>query len=135
MRIGSSSDSIYQLFLPRTKTESVSDSGLQQSAPTIRSSGVVNSDDSVAAAFQARLAQSSFNRNDTNHDGFVDRDEFVDNNMKVRADGYQPSLNDVQRQWNEIDKDGKGRVNEEEYKAGFSSVFKVSMGHFDKPIR
>ncbi len=135
MRVGSGADSIYQLFLPRTKPESVSGSGLPQAAPSIRSIGGGGSDDSIAAAFQARLAQSSFDRNDTNNDGFVDQSEFIENNMKTRADGYTPKLEDVQNTWNQIDKDGQGRVSEEEFKDGFSSTLKVSVGHFDKPLR
>ncbi|WP_075292011.1 EF-hand domain-containing protein [Pararhizobium arenae] len=135
MKIGSSSDSIYQLFLPRSKTEAASDSGAEQFKQPLRTSGVTSSDDSLVAAFQARLAESSFNRNDTNGDGFVDREEYIDNNLQERADGYKPELADVQSTWNQIDANGKGRLSEDEYKEGFNSILKVSMGHFDKPIR
>ena len=135
MRIGSSADSIYSLFLPKTKTETVSDSGLKQSAPSIRNPVAVGSEDSVVAAFQARLAQSSFNSNDTNKDGFVEKDEYISNNLKTRSDGYRPDRADVERTWNEIDKSGAGRLSEEQYEEGFSSVMVVSSGKFDKPLR
>jgi|EndMetStandDraft_6_1072998.scaffolds.fasta_scaffold540892_1 hypothetical protein len=135
MRVGSSADSIYNLFQPRAKPDSVSTSGLSQAAPSIRNVGGGGSDESIAAAFQARLAQSSFDRNDTNNDGFVDQSEFVENNMKARADGYVPKLEDVQNHWSQIDKNGQGRVSEDEYKSGFSSTLKVSVGHLDKPLR
>jgi len=135
MRIGSSGDSIYSLFLPKTKSEPVPDAGLQQAAPSIRRSETVGSEDSVAAAFLARLAQSSFNRNDTNKDGFVDQDEYVTNNMKTRGDGFKPELADVQRTWSEIDKASAGRLSREQYEQGFSSVFSASVGKFDKPLR
>jgi ribosomal protein S12 methylthiotransferase accessory factor YcaO len=113
----------------------VSSSGLQQAQPSVRATGGVGSEDSIAAAFQARLAQSSFNRNDTNQDGFVDREEYVTNNMKTREDGYKPELSDVERTWSEIDKNGTGRLSEDEYKQGFSSVFVASVGRLDKPLR
>ena len=135
MQVRSSADSVYSLFLPRTKPESVSSSGLQQAQPSVRATGGVGSEDSIAAAFQARLAQSSFNRNDTNQDGFVDREEYVTNNMKTREDGYKPELSDVQRTWSEIDKNGTGKLSENEYKQGFSSVFVASVGRLDKPLR
>ena len=90
-----------------------------------------SSDAALVAAFQARLAQSSFDRNDTNHDGYVDQNEFIDNNMQTTSDGYKPQLADVQRYWSAIDSDNQGRLGEAEYKEAFSSVLKVSLGHLD----
>ncbi|WP_276117987.1 EF-hand domain-containing protein [Pararhizobium qamdonense] len=136
MRIGSGSDSVYQLFLPRTKNDNLPDGGGQRpSGPSIRGIGGSASDNSIAAALQAKLAQSAFDRNDSNGDGFVDKQEYIDNSLKPRSDGYVPDQADVERRWSEFDKEGKGRLSKEEFKEGFSSVVSVSVGHFSKPIR
>lgn len=131
MRIGSSSDSIYQLLAPRPKRNPAADDTAQKPAPSVKTVDTSSSDDALVAAFQARLAQSSFDRNDTNHDGYVDQNEFIDNNMQKRPDGYQPQLADVQRYWSAIDSDNQGRLGEADYKDAFSSVLKVSLGHLD----
>ncbi|WP_421439739.1 EF-hand domain-containing protein [Agrobacterium tumefaciens] len=136
MRVGSGSDSIYQLLLSRSKTGTTpAGEGQQPPAPPIRSVGGSVSDSSIAAAFQARLAQSSFDRSDTDGDGFVDKVEYVSSNMKPRSDGYVPDQADVERTWSELDKTGKGHLSQDEFKQGFSSVLNVSVGTFGKPIR
>lgn len=135
MRVGSSSDSIYSLFLPRTRQDDPSESSSQSSSPSGGTFAGTMSDIDAASALQAKLAHSNFDRNDTNGDGYVDRNEYIENNMKVHSDGFQADLADVQKSWNELDKRGAGRLNEAEYTEGFNSVFQVSIGHFSKPLR
>lgn len=134
MRVGSASD-IYQLFVPKAKIKDNGEASEERPAPTISSSGGGFGNDEIAAAFLARLAKSNFERDDTNSDGFVDQKEYIDAKTKVRSDGYQASLEDVQKTWSELDKDGKGRLNEQEYAEGFSSMFQAKVGTFDKPLR
>jgi hypothetical protein len=137
MRIGSTPDSIYYLMQPKIKSDKSAGAAGQQTSPSGQSVGgtVSISGDSAAAALQSRLAQSSFDRNDTNHDGIVQRDEFIDNSMKPRQDGSQSDLADVVGHWNKLDPDGKGSLTEEEYNSAFSSLLQVSVGTFDGPLR
>ncbi len=134
MRVGSASD-IYQLFVPKAKIKDNGEAPEERPAPTISSSGGGFGNDGIAAAFLARLAKSNFERDDTNGDGFVDQKEYIDAKTQVRSDGYQASVSDVQKTWGELDKDGKGRLTEQEYAEGFSSMFQVKVGTFDKPLR
>ena len=134
MRVGSASD-IYQLFLPKAKTNNNIESMEVPPAPTISSSAGGLANDEVAAAFLARLAKSNFERDDTNGDGFVDKNEYIGAKTQVRSGGYQASASDVQKTWSELDKDGKGRINEQEYSQGFSSMLQVEAGTFGKPLR
>ncbi|TWF43903.1 EF-hand domain-containing protein [Neorhizobium alkalisoli] len=134
MRVGSASD-IYQLFVPKAKIKDNAEAPEERPAPTISSSGSGFGNNEIAAAFLARLAKSNFERDDTNGDGFVDQKEYIDAKTQVRSDGYQASASDVQKTWSELDKDGKGRLNEQEYAEGFSSMFQVKAGTFNKPLR
>lgn len=130
MRIGSSITSIYQLMQPKIKTDrSTEDAGFQPLSSGQSIGG------STSAALQARLAQNSFDRHDTNRDGFVGRDEFIDSNMKPRQDGWKPELADVVDQWNELDTEGKGSLSKLEYTQALSSLLTVSSGNFSKPLR
>lgn len=131
MRVGSASE-IHQLFMPRTKSKDASPEQQASSMPRVSSGTPVN--DEVAAAFLAKLAESNFNRDDTNGDGMVSRQEYIDNKMERRPNGYQPQIEDVQKTWNELDKDGKGKLNEREYTQAFASVFRVARGTVEKPI-
>lgn len=134
MRVGSASD-IYQLFVPKAKIKDNAEAPEERPSPTISSSGGGFGNDEIAAAFLARLAKSNFERDDTNGDGFVDQKEYIDAKTQVRSGGNQASASDVQKTWSELDKDGKGRLNEREYAEGFSSMFQVKAGTFDKPLR
>ncbi|WJH37954.1 hypothetical protein N7E02_00520 (plasmid) [Aliirhizobium terrae] len=139
MRVGSSSD-IYSLLVPRAKSKDNNDGPSDASLPSGPGGGGsagmgALSHDEAAAAFLARLAKSNFDRDDTNGDGYVDQKEYIDRNMQTRSDGYQPDLGDVQNSWNRLDSQGKGRLNEQEYADGFSSVFQAARGTFDKPLR
>ena len=133
MKVSSGPNGVYQLLQPQPKPTSGGD--VQQSTPRGQAVGGPVSGSFAAASLQARLAQSSFERNDLNHDGFVEESEFVKNNLKPRHDGYQPTLGDVQKHWNAIDKDGTGKLDRDAYVDGFSSVLTVSVGRFSKPIR
>lgn len=139
MRVGSSSD-IYSLLVPRAKAKDNYDGPSEPSASLARGNGsgvagVSIGNDEAAAAFLARLAKSGFERDDTNGDGIVEQQEYIDRAMQTRPDGYQPDLADVQNTWNQLDKDGKGSLTEQDYASGFSSVFQVATGSFSKPLR
>lgn len=134
MRVGSASE-IHQLFMPKNKSKDAPDTPEDQAGSTPRASGGTLANDEIAAAFLAKLAKNNFNRDDTNGDGIVSRQEYIDNKMEGRPDGYRPQIEDVQKTWNDLDKEGKGQLNEDEYTRGFSSIFHVARGTFDKPIR
>lgn len=137
MRINSGDTSIYSLLGPRKKATSPAAQGSDNvkreftNAPAI----IGKDRDVQIAEFQARLAKSNFERNDLDNDGHVSRDEFIQQNMEKRESGYQPRLEDVTKLWNSINGDGKARLNEEEFTAGFNSTLKISMGSIDRPIR
>ncbi|WJR66335.1 EF-hand domain-containing protein [Neorhizobium sp. CSC1952] len=133
MRVGSASE-IHQLFMPRTKSKDASGTPEEQASSIPRVSGGTPVNDEVVAAFLAKLAESNFNRDDTNGDGIVSRQEYIDDKMERRPNGYQPQIEDVQKTWNELDKDGKGQLNEQEYTQAFGSVFRVTRGTIEKPI-
>ena len=133
MRVGSASE-IHQLFMPRAKSKDARETPEEQVSSTPQASGVAPVNDDVAAAFLAKLAESNFNRDDTNGDGIVSRQEYIDNKMERRPNGYQPQIEDVQKTWSELDKDGKGQLNEQEYTQAFASIFRVARGTMDKPI-
>jgi hypothetical protein len=134
MRVGSASD-IYQLLVPKAKAKYKPETPQPQLPPAVTNTGGGGGSDEIAAAFIARLAKSNFDRDDKNSDGFVDQQEYIEANTKGRSDGDQPSLADVEKTWSELDKDGKGRLNEQEYAKGFSSKFEAKAGTFDKPLR
>lgn len=136
MRIGTALNSIFDLIQPTIKSDTMTGAG-QPTSPSGQATGgtVSISGDSAAAALQARLAQSSFDRNDSNHDGIIQRDEFIENRMKPNQDGSQADLSDVIDHWNKLDKDGKGSLTQEEYNGAFSSLMQVSTGTFSRPIR
>lgn len=134
MRVGSGSDSVYMLLQPKVRSERLGEGAAQQTSPSGQGVGGLVSSDAAAAALQARLAASSFDRYDTDQDGIVERAEFIKSNMEERSDGYQPDLDDVLNHWNKLDAEGKGALTEEEYTKGFSSVVQVSVGQFDKPL-
>ncbi|MEB2848040.1 EF-hand domain-containing protein [Endobacterium cereale] len=139
MRIGSSSD-IYSLLVPRAKTKDNNDGPSEPANSLVGGSGsglgrTSIGNDEAAAAFLARLAKSGFERDDTNGDGIVERQEYIDRAMENRPDGYQPDLADVQNTWNQLDKDGTGSLTEQDYASGISSVFQVASGSFSKPLR
>lgn len=122
MRVGSASE-IHQLFMPRTKSERSEGLEEQTAAPS-QFSGLAPASDESMAAFLAVLAQGNFDRDDANRDGFVSRDEYVENKMERRPDGYQPRLEDVLRTWSELGGEGRGELSEQEYKEAFSSIFR-----------
>lgn len=139
MKVGSSSD-IYSLLVPRARSKETSEGATESVASLMGRSGsaVENTavgNDGAAAAFLARLAQSNFERDDTDGDGVVSRQEYIDRAMQTRPDGYQPELSDVQKTWDALDKDGKGSLTEQDYASGFSSVFQVASGSFSNPLR
>ncbi|MCR9282611.1 MAG: EF-hand domain-containing protein [Rhodobacteraceae bacterium] len=112
MQIGSKTGSVFQLLKSQTGKSATNTNG-----------------------FQEQLAQSNFDRTDTNRDGYVDRSEFVTDKMKLRGDGFQPRLEDVLNDWNRFDADGKGHLSEDEFKSRFSSVLTVSMGRITNTLR
>ncbi|WP_313602703.1 hypothetical protein [Rhizobium sp.] len=139
MRVGSSSD-IYSLLVPRAKSKDNSEGPSESVASLMGRSGsavgsVSVSNDDAAAAFLARLAKNNFERDDTNGDGIVERQEYIDRAMQARSDGYQPDLADVEKTWSELDRNGKGSLTEQDYASGFSSVFQAATGSFSKPLR
>jgi hypothetical protein len=123
MRVGSASE-IHQLFMPRTKSVERSEGPEEQTAAPSQFSGLAPASDESMSAFLAVLAQGNFDRDDTNRDGFVSRDEYVENKMERRPDGYQPQLEDVLRTWSELGGEGRGELSEQEFKEAFSSIFR-----------
>jgi hypothetical protein len=133
MRVGSSSD-IYDLLAPKAKPKEPGVGTEGQAPPDGRTNSSLGGRE-TAASFLAHLAKSNFERDDTDGDGFVDQNEYVDAKMKPRADGYVAEEADVRKTWSELDKKGNGRLDEQEYREAFASVLQVSQGTFDKPIR
>jgi hypothetical protein len=80
---------------PKMKTDRSAEGAADQSSPSGQGIAGTVSQGSAAAALQSQLARSSFDRNDTNRDGLIGRDEFIANNMKPRQNGRQPELADV----------------------------------------
>lgn len=139
IRVGSSSD-IYSLLVPRAKSKDNSEGPSDATMPSGRGVGGSTgmgalSNDEAAASFLARLAKSGFERDDANGDGYVDKAEYIDRAMQTRPDGYRPDIADVKNTWNKLDGQGKGRLSEQDYAEGLSSVFQVARGTFDKPLR
>jgi len=120
---------------PKMKTDRSAEGAAYQSSPSGQSIAGTLSQGSAAAALQSQLARSSFDRDDTNRDGMVGRDEFMENNMKPRQDGWLPELADVVDQWNKLDNQGKGSLSRDEYVGSFSSLLTVSVGQLSKPLR
>jgi len=133
MQVGSSSDItklITELRKPKKDNGEPFDAVPPKPEPPAASG---DSLESLIAQFQARLALSSFQRNDLNGDGYVERGEFMTQNLKPR-ETYTFKEEEVAGTWDKIDKNGTGRLSQEEYTDAFSSVFTVSAGRFDKPL-
>ena len=87
----------------------------------------------LIAEFRSQLVRSSVMRDDLGGSGLIDRGELVKQNLAPRPT-YRFSKGDVARTWDQIDRDGLGRLDQTQYASGFSDVFKLSAGRLDKPL-
>lgn len=138
MKVGSD-NSVYSLFTPTPKKpQTMSEAGIDvssYSAPAApAASGKTDSD--LVAEFHARLAKSAMQWADTNKDGKVDKGEYTQGRIALdKLNERETDLQKIENDWNVIDKNGTGSVDENGMLAGVKTLLPVSVGHFSKIIR
>ncbi len=135
MRVGSD-NSLYSLLFAARKGAPAKSMETQNFSAAANPPKPTKSDEDLLAEFHDRRVQNHLSWSDTNHDGNIDKAEYVDGRVRLYNQNEQPvDMEAIERDWNAIDIHGKGTLNESDLREGLVKFLPVSIGHLSQPLK
>ena len=135
MKVGSY-NSIYSVFSSTNlRPPSIADEKMALLPSVEPKAKPTTSDDQLVAGFHARMARQSLDWADSDKNGKVTRDEYLNGQARLAELNDRP--NDTaanEKRWATIDTTGKGWVDETELGEGLAKMLPVSVGHLDRDL-